>query len=108
MNTDNYIKPLCIYHGNCADGFTSAWIVHKKFGDKYEYIPGIYTTMEFDTIVGLCKDREVLMVDFSYTRDVMSMIIDVATKVTILDHHKTAEENISPLFDLGLIEGVLI
>jgi len=25
-------KPLCIYHGNCADGFTAAWAVWKRFG----------------------------------------------------------------------------
>jgi hypothetical protein len=23
------MKPLCIYHGFCADGFTAAWVVWK-------------------------------------------------------------------------------
>jgi hypothetical protein len=34
-------KPLCIYHGNCADGFTAAWAVWRRFGE-FDYFPGIY------------------------------------------------------------------
>lgn len=30
------MKPLCIYHGNCADGFTAAWAVWKALGDNCE------------------------------------------------------------------------
>jgi hypothetical protein len=26
------MKPLCIYHGYCADGFTAAWVVWKAYG----------------------------------------------------------------------------
>lgn len=37
--TDEQIrhKPLCIYHGNCADGFTAAWIVRKALGRALGY-----------------------------------------------------------------------
>lgn len=28
------VKPLCIYHGNCADGFTAAWAVWKRDLDR--------------------------------------------------------------------------
>jgi hypothetical protein len=27
------MKPLCIYHGCCADGFTAAWVVWKFYGE---------------------------------------------------------------------------
>ena len=35
-------KPLCIYHGNCADGFTAAWAVHRRFGNDWDYHAGVY------------------------------------------------------------------
>ena len=34
-------KPLCIYHGNCADGFGAAWAVWKAHPD-WEFFPGVY------------------------------------------------------------------
>ena len=40
MNT-NY---MCIYHGNCADGFTAAWVVRKALGEeRVEFVPGVST-----------------------------------------------------------------
>lgn len=36
------MNPLCIYHGNCADGFTSAWAVYKALGNAVEFFPGVY------------------------------------------------------------------
>lgn len=33
---------MCIYHGNCADGFTAAWAVWKALGDRVEFVPGVY------------------------------------------------------------------
>ena len=38
------LKVLCIYHGNCADGFTSAWVVHKYFMEHKTTVP---VTLEF-------------------------------------------------------------
>ena len=60
------MKPLCIYHGNCADGFTAAWAVHGKFGDQLDYHPGIYG-QEPPDVTG----RDVVMVDFSYKHSVL-------------------------------------
>ena len=37
------MKPLCIYHGNCADGFTAAWAVWRAHPD-WEFYAGIYQT----------------------------------------------------------------
>jgi hypothetical protein len=31
------MKPdICIYHGNCADGFGAAWAVRRRFGGAVE------------------------------------------------------------------------
>lgn len=29
-------KPVCIYHGNCFDGFTAAWAVWKRLWEKQD------------------------------------------------------------------------
>lgn len=83
------MKPLCIYHGNCADGFTAAWAVWKRFGDEFDYFPGVYQQPPPDV-----KGRTVVLVDFSYKRDVLHEMAKVADSILILDHHKSAAEDI--------------
>ena len=35
-------KPLVIYHGNCADGFSAAWCFWRKYGEDADYHAGVY------------------------------------------------------------------
>lgn len=36
-------KPdLCIYHGNCDDGFGAAWAIWRRWGYEVAYVPGVY------------------------------------------------------------------
>jgi hypothetical protein len=95
------MKKLCIYHGNCADGFTAAWAVRKKHPET-EFHPGIYGQEP-----PACTGRDVIMVDFSYKRPVLLEIAKQAKTVLILDHHKSAEadlvdlpENVTIHFDM--------
>jgi len=88
-------KPLVIYHGNCADGFTAAWVFHRKFGDTADYHAGVYAETPPDV-----TGRDVYLVDFSYKRAVVEEMIKVATNVVLIDHHKTA------LDDLAGLEGL--
>lgn len=82
--------PLCIYHGNCADGFTAAWVVHKYFGGDVEFFAGSYSKPPPDVI-----RRNVIIVDFSYKRPVMLEIANAAGSVLVLDHHKTAADDLA-------------
>jgi oligoribonuclease NrnB/cAMP/cGMP phosphodiesterase (DHH superfamily) len=82
-------KPLCIYHGKCADGFTAAWIVSRALGDV-DFHPGVYGQEPPD-----CTGRDVVMVDFSYKRPVLEEIFRKANSLLILDHHKTAAEDLA-------------
>lgn len=84
-------KPLCIYHGNCADGFGAAWAVWKKHPD-WEFHPGVYQNDPPDV-----TGRDIVMVDFSYKRPVIDEMVKVARSILILDHHKSAEEDLSGL-----------
>lgn len=83
-------KPLCIYHGNCADGFGAAWVVRRYFKREVDFFPGIYGHEPPDV-----TDRDVIMVDFSYKRPVLERMAMAARTILILDHHKTAAEDLA-------------
>ena len=82
------MKPLCIYHGNCADGFTAAWAV--KSAVDCDFVPGFYGKEPPDV-----AGRDVLMVDFSFKRPVLEQMSKIARQVVILDHHKTARDDLA-------------
>lgn len=83
---------LCIYHGNCADGFSGAWVVRRALGQETEFHAGVYQTAP-PNVAG----KDVVLVDFSYKRPVMEQIVDAARSVVVLDHHKTAEADLAGL-----------
>ena len=85
-------KPLVIYHGKCADGFAAAWCFWDQYKDQYEYHAGVYGKEPPDV-----TDRLVFMVDFSYKRDVVEQMIKKAKSVVLIDHHKTAIEDLADL-----------
>ena len=85
------MKPdLCIYHANCSDGFGAAWAAWKRFGDGVQYIPAQYGEPPPD-VVG----KHVVILDFSYKRPVLLEMAAAAKTILILDHHKTAQEDLS-------------
>lgn len=79
------MKKLCIYHGNCADGFGAAWVVRKALGDDVDFVAGVYQ-QEPPDVTG----RDVILVDFSYKRPVMLEMARKAKSILIIDHHKSA------------------
>ena len=93
---------LCIYHGNCADGFTAAWVFSKHFPEA-DFHAGFYQTDPPD-----CTGRRVVMMDFSYKRPVLLKMAEVARSIVIIDHHKSAEmdlvdlpKNVQTIFDMN-------
>lgn len=83
----NY-KPLCIYHGNCADGFGAAWVVRRAV-PGVEFYAGKYQTPPPDV-----TDRQVIIVDFSYPSFVLREMCRKASSVLVIDHHKSAIDDI--------------
>ncbi len=94
----NKKKPLVIYHGNCADGFGAAWAAWKRYGDTAEYYPGFYGKPPPADIAG----RHIMILDFSYRRNVMEEMAKVAESLAIIDHHKTAFENVEGFAEWAL------
>lgn len=82
---------MCIYHGNCADGFGAAWVVRKALGD-IEFHAGKYQETPPDV-----TGKDVVMVDFSYKRPILLEMAEKANSILILDHHKTAAEDLVDL-----------
>lgn len=86
---------LCIYHGNCADGFAAALAIRLHFGaDNVDFHKGIYGEDPPDVTA-----RSVIMVDFSYKRPVLLAMAAAAEDILILDHHKSAAEELVDLPD---------
>lgn len=93
-----YKNPLVIYHGNCADGFSAAWCFYHLQEERevvYDFHAGTYGENPLKLLD--LYDREVYLVDFSYPREVMRQILEVAYHVTLIDHHKTAIEDLAGL-----------
>lgn len=86
------MKTLCIYHGGCDDGFGAAWAVRRALGSDVEFYPGVYQKSPPDV-----TGRDVIMVDFSYKRPIIKEMTRTAKSILILDHHKTAAEDLSGL-----------
>jgi len=87
------MKPLCVYHENCLDGFAAAWCVRHALGpDGVEFYPGVYGDPPPDM-----TGRDVILVDFSYKRPVLDEMAKVAHSILILDHHKSAAEDLAGL-----------
>ena len=86
-------KTVCIYHADCLDGFASAYIVHSVMPEA-EFVPGVYGNDPPDVAGAL-----VYIVDFSYPRDVLLRMAERASRIVILDHHKTAKINLVNLPD---------
>lgn len=82
---------ICIYHGNCADGFAAAWALRKALGEV-EFHPGVYQEEPPDV-----SGKDVYVLDFSYKRPIMEQIVQQARSVVVLDHHKTAAEDLADL-----------
>jgi len=85
-------KALVIYHGNCADGFGAAWVARKFYGEQAEFHAGVYGQEPPDV-----TDRNVVLVDFSYKRSVLIEMATKANSILIIDHHKTAQEDLKDL-----------
>lgn len=94
------MKPIVIYHANCTDGFTAAWCFHHYGRDLFDFHPGVYGENPPDV-----TGRVVYLVDFSYKRPVLLGMAAVAERIIILDHHKSAKENLDGVAEEATVVG---
>ena len=88
---------VVIYHKNCPDGLGgafAAWYYFTRLGiDKHvEYIGASHGEQPPDV-----TGKNLLIVDFSYKKDVLNALLKIVNKMVILDHHLTAMEDLKDL-----------
>ncbi len=86
---------LLITHKNCADG-TGAALAVLKYCEEVGYRPEIFRA-QYGCEVPDVKGMNVLMVDFSFKREILEELNRDAKLLHVLDHHKTSEEDLKGL-----------
>lgn len=86
---------VCIYHRNCLDGMTAAWVVSKAF-PMATFIDADYQ----ENLPEIEKDAIVYVVDFSYTGEQLLQLCAQSSQVYVLDHHEKAIKALNAFFGL--------
>lgn len=86
------MKPYILHH-NDDDGFGAAYAAWQHYGDDCHYIEVNYG----QPVPQMEEGAPVRMLDFSYSRPQIEEIIKKHPNLVIIDHHKTAQENLRGL-----------
>jgi len=87
----NFNKDIVVlYHGNCTDGFCSAWAAWKKFGDTADYSGVRLGIPPPENLIG----KEIYTLDFSYPVQYAGEILKKNKKLITIDHHLTSQESV--------------
>lgn len=79
-------RQIIIYHAKCMDGLGALWVA-KRYMPGAEMHAAAYGSAPPDV-----TDAEVFILDFSYPRETIIAMANVARRVTVIDHHATSEE----------------
>lgn len=79
------------YHKNCTDGFMSAYLLYRAY--KALGIEGnTFVAVNYNEVVPEVKTKTLLIVDFSFSRNIIDEFIEQGIDVHMYDHHLTAAE----------------
>lgn len=90
---------VCYFHTNCPDGLASAFacfLVNPHW---------TYTPINYDNEISFPEENKVF-VDFCPTFDQIKRMSKDGYSITILDHHKTREEDFNRALKENLIKGI--
>ena len=95
------MRRICFFHAGCPDGFGAAWAVWRAWGEAAEYFPrGHDDPLPYDRVI----DREVVFVYVALPNALLDRLCDVASQVTLLDHHVSARDRFEA--DAALVQSV--
>jgi oligoribonuclease NrnB/cAMP/cGMP phosphodiesterase (DHH superfamily) len=87
------MKPtLCLYHANCTDGFGAAFAVHKLGLEQVSFVP-----VKYGEAAPAVTGKHVIIVDFSYSQEVLEAMSELAASILVIDHHKSAQAALAEL-----------
>ena len=83
-------KTVVLYHADCADGFGAAYAAWLDLGPESDVVS--YRPVKYGEVVDYSdlKGKVVYILDFSFPKNVMDLIIKECKVLIWLDHHKTA------------------
>lgn len=98
-----------IHHGRCMDGFSSAmccwhWRNQNKLSNNetdIKFVPAFH--FKDKKYPDDLKGKNVLICDFSYSKDQLLEMIKISNKLLILDHHKTAKDELEDIPDVNKV-----
>jgi len=82
---------VIIYHANCCDGFCCAYLLKNLFPDA-ELLP-----YNYGTPAPYLKDQDIIIADFSFSREECLELKKNNKSLLILDHHKSAAKELEGL-----------
>ena len=103
---------IIFYHENCLDGFAAAYVAHKKFKEKAEYIPLSHNVTGEDILkdkkikISELKDKEVYFIDFCLKETELKKVQKVAKKLIVIDHHIGTKDLVESLSGSLFRDGV--
>jgi len=86
------MKTAVIYHDNCPDGWCAAWVAYNAL--KSDGPPTLMPATHGTPPPELDGYDTVYIVDFSYSHDEL-VTMSRGRRVTVLDHHQTAIDNLA-------------
>jgi len=84
-----------ITHKNCMDGLFSSIVVQHYCNLNNIELEVI--EMQYGDVIPDLKDKDIIMTDFSFKRNVIETFISNNKSVIVIDHHKTAEDELVDL-----------
>jgi len=98
---------VVLYHNDCTDGFSSAWVAWKKFGSKADYIGIDPGTKPMDGL----RNKDIYTLDVIYPVEYLPKLIKANNKIVAIDHHVSNQKAFSVikngLFDINHSGAVL-
>jgi oligoribonuclease NrnB/cAMP/cGMP phosphodiesterase (DHH superfamily) len=88
---------IVIYHKGCNDGIAAAWCFYVRYYEEFKSgsLRLIGSTYQMDPPEdSLIKDKNIILVDFSYKYKVLETLSPLVKSIIILDHHKAARDDI--------------
>ena len=93
---------VVLYHAHCPDGMAGAWVLKQRFDESAEYI-AVKRGEGFPDISNL-ENKEIYVIDFSFTVDEIKEVESKCKKFVIIDHHISSQEEVESahnyVFDL--------
>lgn len=93
----NKFFDVYIYHANCTDGLTAVGIAvqpQQNTANTFETMAmGYGNKLDLEAL----RDKRVVFLDFSVGKDKMLEILEVAERVTVIDHHVSVHKELSEI-----------